>query len=373
MGVYLRQKKIKNGKISLYLDFFPAIRKEDGSFTRREFLGKYIYAKPKNEGEREINKVNWLFAKEVKLKREKQIVFEKAGVFNPIYNKKDFIEYFRKLTEQRIENENNYSNWLSTLNYLEAFTKGKCKMEDLTEDFCNNFKMYLLTTDKLNSCRGIKLAQNSALSYFSKFSAAVKAAFNAKYLSENPLNNVKGIKQVDAKREFLTNEELQKVANAECDLPLLKTAALFSGLTGLRWSDMCRLKWGDIQYTENKEYFIHITQKKTKRVIIHPISTLAVKLIGEQGFPEEKIFHGLKYSAANNEKLKKWIHNAGINKKITLHNFRHTYATLLLEKGAQITTVSEMLGHTNIRTTMPYAKTQNQAKINAAKLINIQI
>ena len=106
---------------------------------------------------------------------------------------------------------------------------------------------------------------------------------------------------------------------------------------------------------------------------MHPINNTAVKIIGERGKSTERVFEGLKYSDSNNDKLKRWILRAGINKKITLHNFRHTYATLLLNKGADIFTVSKMLGHKNIKTTMIYAKVLSETKVNAANLIDIEL
>lgn len=373
MGVHLRRKTLSDGKISLYLDYYPPINKGDGSVTRREFLKRYLYAKPKDDDEKRSNKENLHFAETIRLKRENEILYEKEGMFNPVNKKRDFLEYFRRLADDRKQSKGNYNNWLSALNYLTAFTGGICKMGDITEDFCSKFKNYLLSTDKLKKSKGLKLSHNSALSYFNKFCAGVAAAFDAKYINEDPLKHVKGIQQKETIREFLTEEELQNLADTNCELPLLKTAALFAGLTGLRWSDIEKLKWKDIQHTEAKGYFLHIVQQKTQEVILHPINANSVKLLGEQGSPEEKIFFGLKYSDGNNDKLKRWILRAGINKKITLHNFRHSYATILLDNGADISTVSRMIGHKYIKSTMVYAKTKDQKKINAANLIKINL
>ncbi|MGZ4078747.1 MAG: site-specific integrase, partial [Bacteroidia bacterium] len=132
-------------------------------------------------------------------------------------------------------------------------------------------------------------------------------------------------------------------------------------------------KWGDIQHTEDKGYFLHITQQKTQDVMVHPINDKAVQLLGKFGDPNETIFHGLKYNDSNNDRLKRWILKAGIEKKITLHNFRHTYATLILNKGADIFTVSKLLGHKNIKTTMIYSKLLTETKVTAANLIDIDL
>ena len=372
MGVHLRKKKIANGRESLYLDFFPPIKGGDGKPTRREYLNKYIYENPKNADEKLHNKENLIVAEGIKNKREKEILNEQDGIFNTQNKKRDFIEFFENLCEKRKEGEGNYGNWLSVVKYLRAFTGGKCKMADLTEEFCEKFKYYLLHANRLNTVKGLMLKQNTAVSYFNKFRCAVNEAFDARLLNKNPLTHVKGIKEQETKREFLTLEELQLLANTECDLTALKNVALFSGLTGLRWVDIRKLKWGDIQKT-GKEYFVHIIQKKTSEVIMHPISDEAVQLLGERSNPNEVIFEGLKYSDSNNDKIKRWVLKAGINKKITLHNFRHTYAILLLNRGIDIYTVSEMLGHTNLKATMIYAKVLTETKVKAAKIIKIDL
>lgn len=372
MGVHLRKKKIANGKQSLYLDFYPPIKGGDGKFTRREYLNRYVYEKPKTQEEKLHNKENLVFAEGLKNRREKDILNEQDGIFNSQNKKRDFIDFFQGLCEKRKESDGNYGNWLSALHYLKSFTSGKCKMGDLTEDFCNKFKEYLLQANRLNTVKGLRLSQNSALSYFNKFRCAINEAFDARLLNENPLRHIKAIPQKETKREFFTQEELQLLVKTECDLEALKKVAIFSALTGLRWSDIERLTWGDIQKTASG-HFLHIIQKKTVDVIMHPISETAVTLLGERGKHSERVFEGLKYSDSNNDKLKRWILKAGISKKASLHNFRHSYATLLLNKGADIFTVSKMLGHKNIKTTMIYAKVLTETKINAANLIDIEL
>jgi hypothetical protein len=230
MGVHLRKKQIANGKLSLYLDFYPPVKGANGKLTRREYLNKYVYEKPKNAEEKLHNRENLIIAEGIKNNREKEILNEQDGIFNTQNKKRDFLEFFEKLCEKRKESEGNYGNWLSALQYLRAFTGGKCKMADLTEKFCENFKDYLLHTDRLNTVKGLRLSQNSALSYFNKFRCAVKDAYDARLLNVNPLRLVKGIEQKKSKREFLTQEELQLLAKTPCDLEPIKNAALFSAL-----------------------------------------------------------------------------------------------------------------------------------------------
>lgn len=369
MTITVRTKKISKGRLSLYLDYYPAVKKEDGRFTRRESLNRYLFEKPKNEEEKRYNKENKTYAESVRLKRERAILNEKDDIFNSQNKKRDFLQFFKQLTESRFDSKGNHDNWLSAYQYLSVFTGGKCIMSDIDEDFCNNFKEYLLKTDQLNTVKGLKLSQNSAHSYFNKFRAAVNEAYEKRYFNENPFKHVKAIPSKQTIREFLTLEELTKLEKTECEIPILKTAALFSARTGLRWSDFSKLKWKDIRHTKDKGFFVHIMQTKTNDSMMHPINNKSVETLGERGGENDYVFHGLEYSDNNNDKLKRWIWKAGIEKKITLHNFRHSYATIMLNLGADILTVSKMLGHKNIKTTMLYAKVLDNTKIAAANLI----
>ena len=153
--------------------------------------------------------------------------------------------------------------------------------------------------------------------------------------------------------------------------PLLKRAALFSALTGLRFSDIKNLVWGEIHHSVENGYSIQFTQQKTKGVEVLPISEQAYSLMGERKEPSDKVFEGLTYSAYENKHLYQWIGAAGITKDITFHCFRHTFATLQLSHGTDIYTVSKMLGHRELKTTQIYAKIIDQTKREAANKIKL--
>ena len=372
MGVKVRAKKLANGRMSLYLDYFPPVKGPDGKPTRREFLKRYNFKDPGNPKEKLINRENLMFAEGVRLLREREILNKQDGFYDSRNKKANFVTYFEQLTIKRMDNSSNYSNWKSALKHLNQYCNGVCFMSDLDEAFCKGFKQYLQNTHMLHTGEVKQLSQNSAVSYFNKFRCAVKQAFEEGMLLHNVLTHIDGIPAKESKREFLTQEELQRLANTETTIGSLRNAALFSALTGLRWSDICQLKWGDLQHTESG-HFIHIVQQKTKEVMLHPISDKAFSLLGLSGSQDEVVFKNLKYSDKNNSRLKEWLRSAGITKKISFHNFRHTYATLLLNKGTDIYTVSKMLGHKNIQTTMIYTKILTETKVNAANVIDIEI
>jgi len=376
--VKLRQKAISGNRQSLYLDFYPAIpHPETGEPTRREFLGLYLFDKAKNPIDKQHNKETLQLAEQIRQKRENHLNkpevytgYEKEQLKIRERGEQNFVEYFKTLANKR--KASNHDNWVSAYNYLETFTNGNLKFADLNEKFCNEFKEYLLTT-KSNKSSKTTLAQNSAVSYFNKLKATLKQAYKDGYLTTDLNAKIEPIKQAETRRNFLTIEELNSLVKTECNNPLLKRAALFSALTGLRFSDIKNLVWGELEYIEGNGYFIQFKQQKTKGVEMMPISEQAYSLLGERKEPTDKVFEGLTYSAYENKHLYQWIGAAGITKDITFHCFRHTFATLQLSHGTDIYTVSKMLGHRELKTTQIYAKIVDDTKRKAANKIKLDM
>ena len=381
--VSLRQKKISKGRKSLYLDFYPPIpHPETGEPTRREFLGLYIYEKPKTPIDKQHNTETLKIGESIRQKRENFLNkpeiyshYEKEQLRLKELGEQCFIEYFTMLTNKR--KASNHSNWASALNYLNTFTKGSLKFADLNQKFLEDFKEYLLTT-KSNRSNKTTLSQNSAGSYFNKVKAALKQAHKDGILQYDLNAKVKPIKAAETRRGYLTLDELNKLVQTPCNDVLLKRAALFSALTGLRFSDIQKMTWGELEYINEQGYFLNFNQKKTKSVEVLPISEQAYSFTegteNPKDMPQDKlVFEGLKYSAYHNKHLFQWIGSAGITKNITFHCFRHTFATLQLFNGTDIYTVSKMLGHKDLKTTQVYAKIVDEAKRTAANKIKLDL
>jgi integrase len=376
--VTLRKKPISGNRQSLYLDFYPPIpHQQTGKLTRREFLGMYLFDKSKNPIDKQHNKETLQRAESIRQKRETAInksdiysVFEVEQLKIKAQGKINFVEYFKKLADKR--KASNHDNWISAYKYLYAFTDGFLPFASINETWCNDFKEYLLTT-KSNKSDKTTLSQNSALSYFNKLKAALKQAFKDGILQTDLNAKIAPIKAAETRRNYLTIEELNKLTQTNCENPLLKRAAIFSALTGLRFSDIQNLRWFDIHHSEQYGYSVQFTQQKTKGVEVLPISEQAYKILGEPQPPTQKVFEGLKYSAFENKKLAKWLGLAGIEKNITFHCFRHTFATLQLSLGTDIYTVSKMLGHRELKTTQVYAKIIDETKREAANKIKLDL
>lgn len=376
--VKLRQKPISGNRHSLYLDFYPAIpHPVTGEPTRREFLGLYIYEKPKTPIDKQHNTETLQIGESIRQKRENYLNKPEIYTGYELEQKRikelgeqNFVAYFKTLTDKR--KASNHDNWVSALNYIEAFTNGKLKFADLNEKFCNEFKEYLLSTKSKRSDK-TTLSQNSAVSYFNKVKAALKQAYKDGILQTDLNAKISPIKATETRREYLTIEELNKLVKTPCNNDLLKRAALFSALTGLRFSDIQKMVWGELEYIEGQGYFLNFSQKKTNGIEYYPISEQAVSLLNEKGEPTAKVFEGLEYSAYHNKHLFQWIGAAGITKDITFHCFRHTFATLQLFNGTDIYTVSKMLGHKDLKTTQIYAKIVDDTKRKAADKIKLEM
>lgn len=374
--VKLRQKTISKGRKSLYLDFYPAIpHPKTGKPTRREFLGLYILAKATNPLDKQHNKETLTLGEQIRQKRENFLnkpeiysEYEKEQLRKKELGERDFVAYFRELANKR--KASNHDNWMSALKYLESFTNGSLKFADLNEKVLEDFKEYLLNT-KSNKSEKAKLAQNSAVSYFNKVKATLKQAYSDGILQDNLNAKVKPIPQAETHREWLTLEELNQLVKTPCNNKLLKRVALFSALTGLRFSDIKKLIWEEVRYVEEEGYFIKFKQKKTKGAEVLPISEQAAGFMGKRKDQEQKVFQGLKYTAYHDKDLFQWIGAAGITKHITFHCFRHTFAVLQLFNGTDIYTVSKMMGHKDIKTTQIYAKIVDATKRKAAGKIHL--
>lgn len=368
MKVSVRFKKLAKGRKRIYLDYYPAIiHPETGKSTRREFLKLFLYERPKNETEKSHNKENKAIAENIRAKRQIEVLQGNYNFLCKDNKNSNFLNYLKSILEQRKEAKKNYQAWKSMYMYLFRFSEGQLIVRKLTKQFAESFKDYLLNTHQLTNAKPLR--RNSAVSYFNIFKEALSKAHEDKILSENPALRVPSIKSQESEREFLTFEELQSMAKTECEDPLLKKAGLFSALTGLRWGDIEKLVWSEIYYSKESGYYIRFRQEKTNGLQTLPISNQVMEILGEAGNPDDKVINGLKYGNYTSVYLNRWGMKAGINKYITFHCFRHTYATLQLTMGTDIYTVSKLLGHKKLETTQIYAKVIDKKKQEAVNRI----
>ncbi len=110
---------------------------------------------------------------------------------------------------------------------------------------------------------------------------------------------------------------------------------------------------------------------KTRKLLYLPLSEQARRFIPSRGTKKSgDLVFDLPTFRGSNEALKHWVSKAGIDKDITFHSSRHTFATLLLTQGADLYTVSKLLGHSDIKVTQVYATIIDKKKQDAVNLLN---
>ena len=361
--IRLRGRKTPTGLTSLYLDVYVDGRRS------YEYLKLYL-VQEKTRSDKEKNRQTLQLAEAIRAKRVVELRNGQYGFRNKQSEKIRFFDYYRSLCEKRLgsESRGNWGNWFSCLHHLHGYERRtEITMSEITPKWVQGFKDYLDNdavawghdTRKRNKVR--KLSRNSKVSYFNKLRACLNQAYEDGIIDKNPMRGIQGFKAEEGKRMYLTIEEVMVLARTECEYPAIKSAFLFSCLTGLRRSDVVRLTWGDV-YQQGDFTRIIFKQKKTSGQEYLDITRQAAELMGERGAAWEKVFPDIHSPSCTNNAIKLWVARAGIDKEITFHCGRHTFATMMLDIGTDIYTVSKLLGHREISTTQIYAKVMDKNK-----------
>lgn len=248
-------------------------------------------------------------------------------------------------------------------NHLRAY-KPKARLCDIDKAYCCGFIDYLQTR--------AQLAATSIVGMYKDFVAVLNKAVKADLIAVNYAARVDRPTAKQPERAFLTATELKAFAAVEVksrNEKEVRAAFLFSCLTGLRHSDISRLTADNITAT-GEGLKLNITTQKTGKQISFTLSGTAAAIISERLEAKAGGLFSLPSTPTLEIHVKRIAERAGISgKNVTFHTARHTFATLLLSKGADIYTISEMLAHSNIRTTQIYAKIVDAKKDAAAKLL----
>jgi len=217
-----------------------------------------------------------------------------------------------------------------------------------------------------------RLSKKTISHYYGAVKFALGKAARDRIIPRNPAKNVRGVSVPESERVYLTMSELQNLASVQLQGELnaeIKRAFIFSCYTGLRISDLKTLTWGDIQ---REPLQINKIQEKTGRKAFVPLHITAWGLIKDMRIHNEKelIFPALSSTKTNtNEYLKRWAAKAKVSKNIGWHTARHTFAVNELDSGADIYTLSKLLGHTDIKATQIYAAATDPMKRKAVNAL----
>ena len=310
-----------------------------------------------------ILKIHQRFADEKKIINPKTILDEWAG---RIEKPKMLCEEFRTDNEkyrQRLEIGDVVLNTVlrneRAERYLGEFIRKKYKAEDIpfsTIDnaFVRDFHLFL-RVDK-------KQEQNTANKYCKILKRIVTLALDNKWMEVNPFQGVR-FQAKATNRQFLTEKELSTIMNKTFTLDRLNVVRdifVFCALTGLSFSDVEGLKPEHVSVDDDGNYWIHKARQKTKNVCSIPYLESA-RAIAEKykGHPlcENR---GVLLPVISNQRMNSYLGEiagiCGINKPLTMHIARHSFACLALANGVSMEIIARMLGHSDIRTTKIYAK-----------------
>lgn len=370
-SVTLRQRTLPSGRTTLYLDIICRGKRKVESL-------KLFLVPETSRADKQKNKETLKLAEAIRAKRVVEFQNKEFGFKSDYAEETNFYDYYVAITEKRLgkDSRGNWGNWRSCLKHLEKYDPNirKLSFADITREWVQGFRDYLEKEacawgcDYRNRFKDHPLSQNSKQSYFNKLRACLNQAVEERIIPSSPIRGVECFKEAEGTRMYLTIDEVKQLAKTDCEYPAVKRAFLFSCLTGLRRSDIIRLKWSDIHQQDGYTRII-FTQKKTGGLEYLDISKQASELIGEHGKPSDYVFDGIPAVTCTNEALKRWVLRTGINKKITFHCGRHTFAVMMLDLGVDIYTVSKLLGHRELSTTQIYAKVLDKNKQNAVSKI----
>lgn len=346
MGVKIREKELKSGRTSLYLDVY---HKGKRSY---EFLDLYLTGDRKNDKETKRTAEAIRSKREIELFNnkydfERKQEEEKSGSFT------EFIEAIGKEFQDR-----GNQNVLSVLSHIKTYQKGEVNFDDIDADWLIGFKKHLLKAVK----------QNTARTYFLILRSVLNKASGRGIINGNPIykHDIANIPKDTPKIEFLTDAELNRLWKADLKNKEVKRSFLFSAYTGLRFSDCKNLKWNDIQDVGGHQQ-VSVQQKKTNEVIYIPLNDKAQSVLEKPRHLKDHVFDITEGSVRY--WLSTWAKAAKVKKHLHFHMARHTFATRLLQKGANIHEVSKLLGHSSVSSTEKYLHLVDSDKKKAVDLL----
>jgi hypothetical protein len=362
--VRLRRRTRANGRQALYLDIYLKGRRAN------EYLGLFLVPERTRE-DRDANRQTLSLAEAIKAKRLVEIRNGQYGFKQEDNSNALFLPFFDAVAKEKPSRK---LRWPSCRLHIVEYACGhELRIKDIDREWVEGFKKYLDSATNLDhkDCRDYQrstLSLGTKGSYFGILKTCLKVASDRGLIAKNPADGVKGFRMADPKRVYLTMEEVKALDGTECRYPVLKRAFLFSCLTGLRKSDIDKLTWSEVE--QNGEFTrLVFRQKKTGGLEYLDISPQAVEYMGMRGKPQERVFSGFYFTTAMGKHLREWAQSAGIDKHITFHSGRHTFAVIMLDLGADIYTVQKLLGHRELKTTQVYADLLDKKKQAAVSLI----
>jgi site-specific recombinase XerD len=310
-----------------------------------------------SEGEKELI----LHRKEVNYLNMKNLLSgkgEKTRTIVPIFN--DHNDRIQALVSIGEFSQGTIERYKITLRHLKNFLEWKYNLNDIAVDkidyaFIMDFDFYLRTQRK---CKN-----NSCVKYVKNFRKIFNVCLDNEWVTLDPFKKYKS-KTIIVERDYLTELEIHNIQIKKITIPrldLVRDIFLFSCFTGLAYIDVQQLTTDNISIGIDGDKWIFKNRQKTDTVSKIPLLPLAQEVINKYASHPVCLNENRLLPILSNQKMNAYLKEIAdiceINKELTFHIARHTFATTVtLSNGVPMETVSKMLGHTNLKTTQHYAK-----------------
>lgn len=367
-------KRLKDGRESLYLEYYlgyDRVYDEDSDNVvakkKREYesLHLYLIASPRTPIEREENNQTLELAKKVRFERGQELLESEEGYRLKKDNKIDFYDYYQKYmdnyTKKDLKNIRlafvRFKSFIAeTPEY--SFYKSNIKVQNINHDMMENFAEYL----KEHS------VGEGGLTLWKRFKKVMKYATEHDIFRKNPCDGISiRVDEESLKKDILSEDEISALMAAHCkqENPEIRRAFIFCLYCGLRFCDVKELTFANVDYSNR---LLKFDQNKTtghssSSNVVIPLNDNILFLIGKKGkdATDDLIFHLPSHTMCL-KALRNWTKKAGIEKHITWHCARHSFAVNILNNGANIKTVANLLGHSSIRHTEKYTRAIDELK-----------
>jgi integrase/recombinase XerD len=349
MPVYLRKRQGKN-KTRYYLDIYH------GGQRYYEFLDLFLIPS-KNPFDTEHNRQSKELAEQIRAKKQLELEGYNYDIEPKHKQQIYFMEYFDRWLAEYPNKDVRLAKACKVyfLKFRDdAGISYKLTTKQVTKELVKRFRAFL---DK-------HLNGETPHNYFSKFIKLCNDATEDKIFKVNPCKGIKNNRPDGLKKDILSIDEIQALKLAKCPNAEVKRAFLFSLNTGLRWVDVKDLKWKNIDND-----IVKLFQSKTGKEAIVYLNDYAMSLIPDRGKRDELVFNLPSHTGAL-KSLRGWVGNAKIDKHITWHSARHSFAVNLLIYKVDVKTMSSLLGHAGLKHTEKYTRVVDELKRQAVKSIN---
>ncbi len=358
-------KMLADGRGSLFLLYNYGYNKETGKSLRtKEFLSLYLYANAKTPIDRQQNKETLELAKKIKAERGQQLLENREG-YRIRQKGVNLFVYFAKFIEQsNVADKHvlegalqNFKDFI-VINYPQF--ANRIEPKNLSKPMMRNFARYIEENHKGEGIR----------TYWQRFKRLINYAVGQKVIKESPCLGIKVANTSDILgKDILSREELIKMfaTHYPKESETIRRAFALTCFTGIRHCDLAKLTWGGVDYANKLLSFRQnkVLHDSSVSGVVTPLNDTLLAIIGEKptgAKDDDLIFPNLPTIEGSNKALRHWTKRAGIEKHITWHCGRHTFATQMLSNGANVKVVSELLGHSSLKFTTKYLRAVDDLK-----------